>query len=284
MPPVAPLRLDRIRYAGGRLLTDPEGLVDDLNRIIGAMYAESVGDDQPPHLERVDVSSVRVIPSPSSPAEIRLTLQDFKQRTFDSPLILSLPGSLDVGSEASDTWYYAYAIPSPLDSEGSLIGVLSANPPNVGPTGNTSLFRYLGAVRNDGSSDLLKFSQAGAFFKYHSIQPVQSLGAGGIATEGSPVAVALSSIIPETAEDALLVCRLSAQAGGTGMVKLFVDGSETDPQFDFVRAKNGGNMERSILILVPTVPKQVFRQLQETSGQLDTYDLDCVGWFDSYLG
>jgi hypothetical protein len=282
MPDPTVLRtIDTRKYHGGSLLSDPEGLVKDLNDMISTMFLESLGDDQSPRLSWVDAATVRVGSPPGSSVIVRLTLQDGLQRTFDSPLTLSLPADLDAGSEAADTWYYVYAVPDPAD-DSKLIGKLSTAVPGTGPSGFAN-YRYLGAVRNDSGSDLLRFSQAGAVFKYHSIRTVTSLGAGSIVTEAVPVVEPLVGAVPVTADEVVLAVRLEAQAGGAGTVGLFVDGSQAQPQYDYVEAPNSSGDHRTITVPTPTSPKQIYRQIQETAGQLDSYSLEAKGWVDGYL-
>jgi len=68
---------------------------------------------------------------------------------------------LDTGSEASNTWYYVYVIYDNADvlAEAGLLSTSSTSP--TLPSGYDT-FRRVGAVRNDGSSDFLKFYSSGS--------------------------------------------------------------------------------------------------------------------------
>jgi len=76
-------------------------------------------------------------------------------------ITVSGAGGLDTGSEAADTLYYVHIIgdTSGTNTPKALIS-LSATAPTM-PSGY-DVFRRLGAFRNDGSSDILWFWQAGA--------------------------------------------------------------------------------------------------------------------------
>lgn len=86
-------------------------------------------------------------------------------RAVSETLDLSASGAngLDDGSEAASTWYYVWVI---AKADGTIDTLLSASStaPTL-PTGYT--FKALvGAVRNDGSSNLLKFIQNGNQVQY----------------------------------------------------------------------------------------------------------------------
>lgn len=66
---------------------------------------------------------------------------------------------LDTGAEASNTWYYIWLIYNATSGTPAGLFSTSATSPTL-PTGYTYKAR-LGIVRNDGSSDFVKFSQAG---------------------------------------------------------------------------------------------------------------------------
>lgn len=97
---------------------------------------------------------------------------------------------LDTGSEASGTWYYLWAIGK---VDGTLDGLISASAtaPTL-PTGY--VFKgLLGAVRNDGSSDFVRFFQTGSVV----VTPNDSVLSAGTAI--SYTSIDLSAYVPPTA-------------------------------------------------------------------------------------
>jgi len=151
------------------------------NRTSFACYQFQGGYSNPdnvPILEYSSASAISVKAAPGASGMLQVTLSDGQKYTAASPLSVSLAasgrGGLDTGSEASSTWYYIYAVP-PATSVGSFACVASASPPSTGPTGFTG-WKYLGAVRNDSSSNLIKFFQIGNVFQYqlgYTFGPVQ---------------------------------------------------------------------------------------------------------------
>lgn len=71
-------------------------------------------------------------------------------------------GGLDAGSEANATWYHVFAIRNPSTLAVDALFSASAASPTM-PSGYTQK-RRLGAVRNDGSGNLLAFVQRGDEF------------------------------------------------------------------------------------------------------------------------
>jgi hypothetical protein len=122
-----------------------------------------------PILAYSSASVINVQAAPGAASRLWAVLNDGKRRYADAPLTIDLTGSgeggLDTGSEASSTWYYCYLVPDSTD-DGQLNVVCSVTDPDSGgPTGYNA-WKYLGAVRNDGSSDIIPFRQDGAQFTY----------------------------------------------------------------------------------------------------------------------
>ncbi|MFA6067524.1 MAG: hypothetical protein WC810_02985 [Janthinobacterium sp.] len=86
------------------------------------------------------------------------TIKRFRRNTATTTVDLSAAGvgGLDTGSEAASTWYYIYAV---ADAEATTFTVI-ASASATAPTGIT-YFRLIGAILNDGSSDILRFNQRG---------------------------------------------------------------------------------------------------------------------------
>jgi len=129
---------------------------------------------------------------------------------------------LDTGAEAGNTWYYGWVI---AKTDGTVAGLASASAtaPTM-PSGYT--FKALAtAVRNDGSSNFIKYRQQGATAWYEA---KQSILAAGTAT--AETAVATSTFVPPVAELAVLYCYLNMNstaggfASGTGTLRI-VSGS-----------------------------------------------------------
>jgi hypothetical protein len=82
--------------------------------------------------------------------------------TVDNPIDITTTGAngLDAGSEASDTWYFVYAIKDP--ATGTVAGLLSTSmtTPTM-PLGYTQK-RLISAVYNDGGSNMRPFYQKDA--------------------------------------------------------------------------------------------------------------------------
>lgn len=69
---------------------------------------------------------------------------------------------LDIGFEASSTWYYIYIVSDGNPANVSAMISTGANGPNFGATGYTHWAR-VGVVRNDGSGNFVSFVQNGEY-------------------------------------------------------------------------------------------------------------------------
>jgi hypothetical protein len=199
-----------------------------------------------------------------------------------NPSLGAVDGGLDAGTEASGTWYYLYMVPkSGADDFLHVRGSVSAPP--TGPTGYSN-WRYIGAVRNNTISDLVRFWQNGTSFDTGTIQ-VESIDD----PSGSAItAVDLSTHVPVSA----LAAKTSWKAYSTSgyeIVRLFVDGyaSSADQRYHEGWV-SGGSDENvgQVVVPTPTVPKRIFRQIDEASGPGNAryWVLSVDGWFDGYLG
>lgn len=274
-PTGAPLPANH--FAGAANITGPDGLYAYLNQLETFLSGLAAVKEKV-LLEYVDAASFRLSALPGQPTLIKRIMQDRKFREVSTPLTYTF-ADLDTGSEAPATFYYAYLIPDPSD-DSQMVKKLSANAPSAGPTGSSN-FSYVGAIYNDGSSDLLSFTQLGTMTKLHGSRIAFSTSAP-ITPDGSPVSVSLAAYVPETAGQALLNIRVDAVSGGTGLVRLYIDGFTTE-QFDVVLAENGGTEQRAIEIVTPNVPKVVYRKIEESVGDLNLVEFKIQGWIDSYL-
>lgn len=74
----------------------------------------------------------------------------------------STQNKLDTGARANSTWYHVHAIKKDSDATGDWLFSLSATAPTM-PSGYT-YFRRIGAVKTDGSGNIISFSQNGDEF------------------------------------------------------------------------------------------------------------------------
>jgi len=119
------------------------------------------GYTQPENLPILRYSSASVVGAYAQPGRspaLSVALNDSQRYSAVSPLTVDLSasglGGLDTGSEAADTWYYVYAVPGATSGTFELMA--SVTDPATGPTGYP-VFRYLGFVRNDSSSNIKPF-------------------------------------------------------------------------------------------------------------------------------
>lgn len=123
-----------------------------------------------PVLSYNSASVVNVQAGPGASSRLQAQLNDGIRRYATSPLTIDLTvsgeGGLDTGSEAVSTWYYCYLVPKASDDT-QLVALCSVTPPTTGPTGY-SKWKYIGAVRNDASGNLLVWYQEGAKFRYQT--------------------------------------------------------------------------------------------------------------------
>jgi hypothetical protein len=254
------------------------------------LQAKYTPDTSQPQMLWRGNSRIDVQASPGQPSTVLLTLQDGKQRSFGPVLTWDpstgiVDGGLDTGTEASSTWYYLYMVPkSGADDFLHVRGSVSAPP--TGPTGYTN-WRYIGAVRNDGSSNVLNFEHTGSVFEYATnTQPVPFTGAGS--ADVSLQTLALVTHIPATAQQAHLGAYV--QVNSAGAMYFFVDGladiTTSTTRWNTSHARLGGNAATEVdhlnaMVPTPDATKQVgyFRETAYSECRID-----CFGWLDGYLG
>jgi hypothetical protein len=126
-----------------------------------------------------------------------------------SPLTVDLTasgaGGLDTGSEAASTWYDVYAIEGTSAPAG--LFVVSGGAP-VLPVGYTQK-RLIGKVRNDGSSNLIDFSQQGSgtsrIYLWLSSESSRAVLTAGAA--GAPTSVDCSTLCPPSTDHIILTAK-----------------------------------------------------------------------------
>lgn len=128
-----------------------------------------------------------------------LVLKDASGNTFTAASVsltvdMAVGGAngLDTGAEASNTWYYGWVL---AKGDGTICGVASTS--SSAPTLPTDyVYKALvTAVRNDGSSNFVKFRQMGAMVYFEAAQAVLSSG-----TATTETSVSVSSFVPPPAQ------------------------------------------------------------------------------------
>jgi len=182
-------------------------------------------------------------------------------------LAASGANGLDTGSEASNTWYYGWVI---AKADGTVAGLASISA--TAPTMPADyIFKALvTAVRNDGSSNLLPYRQAGNFAFFTAQQSVLSAGAATTSTS-----VSLSSFVPPIAERVQLLGQntitTNAGAGSNTSTIEIITGSTFSQlrcQDSFAAATDFDTQT----VLIPNLSQAVF-YLNTTGGSVTTATL-----------
>jgi hypothetical protein len=124
---------------------------------------------------------------------------------------------LDTGSEASDTWYAVYLIG---DTRGinSTAGLYSTSEDDPTLPNGYNVFRRIGWVRNNASSDFLEFRQTvGSYSRryYYSESSTSTLEVLDNGSATSWTEVDMSSLVPPTAYHTQLLVRFRTGASGS---------------------------------------------------------------------
>jgi hypothetical protein len=137
-------------------------------------------------------------------------------------MAVSGANGLDTGAEASSTWYYGWVV---AKEDGTVAGLssVSSSAPTL-PAGYT--YKALAtAVRNDGSSNFIKYRQFGNSAHFEVRNSV--LSAGTATTETS---VTISSFVPPIAEELfgdIATTVVANAAGGQNETELRVVSAST---------------------------------------------------------
>lgn len=141
---------------------------------------------------------------------------------------------LDTGAEASNTWYHAWAIGKTDGTAASLLSLSDTGP--TMPAGYTYK-GYVGAVRNDGSSQFLDFHQRGNYVAIDGTH-LNALNAG---TATTYTAVSLSALVPPTARSTwgyFGVGQPSVQSANAVFMGLAPEGSGTTDSYGELFTQN----------------------------------------------
>jgi hypothetical protein len=242
----------------------------------------SFPDTDTPMTTYVSATTLTIAPTPRTNGPARITLQDNIQRVLPGTLTWAFTNGvaelgLDTGSEASSTWYFLYCVPKASDSNQLTIRA-SVTPPPTGPTGYT-LWKYIGAFRNDGSSNILPVFQTGtAEFQYAN--PVLMINSGGF--DGSPVQLLLATYIPVTSRSVILDSFLQPTTS-YGSINWWIVGYTSGVAFasSFGPTNYSGQFSK-FEIPTPSAIKQVYYQRVGGAG-INQQSHHANGWIDQYL-
>ena len=96
-------------------------------------------------------------------------------------------GCLDTGSIATSTWYYVFAIERTDHTNTDILCSVSLASPTM--PSNYSFFRYIGAIKTDGSSHWIKFWQFGDDFYWDT--PVNDVSTTSLSTTATSFALSV---------------------------------------------------------------------------------------------
>jgi len=192
-------------------------------------------------------------------------------QVFD--LTVSGAGGLDNGAEAANTWYYVWII---AKADGTKSGILStsSSAPTM-PSGYTYK-ALVGAVRNDGSSNLIGGYQRGRKFFYTQYQTVLSSG-----TATSETSITITSFVPPIASTFSVqgaVSSGSVSASGVDNLKLRVVSSSSNTALWFIQSISGGGQTNGGQVELPNVSQTLLYILTKNSTSTLTADVDIIGY------
>jgi hypothetical protein len=190
-------------------------------------------------------------------------------------------GGLDTGSKANSTWYHCYAIYNPTTLVSDFLFSTNATTPTTLPSGYTK-FKRVGSVKTDGSGNILRFFQNGAYFFLKS--PVLEFSGSSTTTATlvsltTPLGIKATSILSTT---------VGTTPGSTRILRIFSpDATDATPD---ASNTNGGYIQTSGSttdvylssgnILVPTnTSSQVYHRGSATT----TITINTQGWIDNAI-
>ena len=143
-------------------------------------------------------------------------------------VVISASGALglDTGSEAGDTWYYLWIISKNDDETSAMLSLSSTTPTMPAEYVNKS---RLHAIRNDGSSNILKFasSWSGAW----TVNTHSQIALSENPASASIQNVSLASYVPPTAKDVRIRHFARADNGHSGGGVIYFDGDDSNYKF-----------------------------------------------------
>lgn len=188
-------------------------------------------------------------------------------------------GGLDTGSEASSTWYAVYLIDD-TSGTNNPAGILSTNTTTPTLPNGYNVFRRIGWVRNDSSSDLLEFAQRGTgnerrYFWLEGKPTINVLSAGSATTWTD---VDMSSLMPPTSTVVYLNVgfRTTAAGDASHILQLRMKGASKQVIEVAPGSKNTSNMY--VPVVLNTTNNQVIQYIVSDSN--NACGLWLYGWED----
>lgn len=250
----------------------------------GYSYPENI-----PVLEYNSASVVNVTAAPGCSTTLRAVLNNGQEYTYTGTLTVDLSvsgrGGLDTGSEASGTWYYVYLVPN-VNGD-ALSVVCSASSPATGPTG-FPVWKYVGPIRNDGSSNILPFVQVSeSEFKYTTNQTVYSSGSAGyIEPEVAYATVSIAAFIPATANEICIKSYMETNAvsGELWYMNLSSDGANLFTNHALF-SDSAQRQISELFLKIPISNTNLYRWRSRSTGSGDLYwtAIFAIGWRDGWL-
>lgn len=162
-------------------------------------------------------------------------------------------GGLDTGSETADTWYAVHVIGDTTEANAPAVLLsLSATAPTL--PGTHDIFRRVGWIRNDGSSDILKFGQVGSGrsrrVAYDEEAVVLQVLSAGNATAFTDID--LSSLVPPTSQEASIAADFNPNSGVTRFAKFRGNGSVITNPIATIETSTNENADLFAEILTDT--------------------------------
>lgn len=119
-------------------------------------------------VEWLTAATVRIIPGQRLSSDDSTIMEWGVNLNID--ITSSGVGGLDAGVEANNTWYYVYVIYNPTTNTYNGLLSTSSTTPTL-PAGYTK-YRRVGSIRNDGSSDIIRFTQKNDMFYFYDEQTI----------------------------------------------------------------------------------------------------------------
>lgn len=236
-------------------LTMTKGRKEDTADAIEKLIARGSPGSLSGEFQYVSASTVRL--ARGIEGKLRIEVNGLIVQT-SSDLDFTLPTHLDTGSEASGTFYYCYV----LYSGGVLTPKISATAPESNPSlkvgyhPTNTTWRYVGAFRNSGLSDIYPFKahayRVGGFEHILRDNQVGQITLGTTRGHTTYQALDLSTMLPATCKEAHVLWQ--GQVNDTQIV--FASGEEiaqsiTDPALRFGMETGGSTRLQMALCWVP---------------------------------
>jgi hypothetical protein len=190
-------------------------------------------------------------------------------------------GALDTGAIAASTWYHAYLIKRPDTGVVDVAVSLSATAPTTGgsiPAAYT-LFRRIGSMKTDGSSQWVKFFQDGDNF----IWDVPAGDFLNIVNPGTAAILRTLSVPLGITSTAIFHYRTAVTTAASAVATICTDPAQTDTAPDFNNSQQIGNTSISPFtnIRIRTNASSQIRVRLNFSDANTGFTLVTDGWVDT---